>query len=280
MSMSGQRRLELERARREALRLEQVRGECTAIAQACDALLAEVRDVAAQQLAAADLRSCAQRLEVARGAIAEQPDAARAELGRIAADIQSAIARAEGSARAWSEAQAEAVAAARHAKALAESSGGSEAATQLARDAEVRAEQGDLDASTRLASESRAASGAAASAVLDERVRREVVKGLLKTLKDMGFVVAVPRLDDGRVVLEGRLASGRRARFEVSLDGEMAFDLDGYEDRTCADDMEKMETTLRDRFGVRLGPPQVVWKNPDRISQGARDLPGGDRRKR
>jgi len=115
---------------------------------------------------------------------------------------------------------------------------------------------------------------------MDERVRREVVKGLLKTLKGMGFVTVGPQLQEGLVVLEGRLASGRRARFEVKLDGELAFDLDGYEGRACAADMEKVEIAMKDQYGVLLGPPQIVWKNPDRLTKGARDLPTGGATKR
>ena len=35
----------------------------------------------------------------------------------------------------------------------------------------------------------------------------------------------------GVVVLTGQLPSGRKARFEVQLDGQLSYDLDGYEDR-------------------------------------------------
>ncbi|MBL8970470.1 MAG: hypothetical protein JNK56_07820, partial [Myxococcales bacterium] len=57
--MSGQRLLELERERMEQVRLAQVRDECRALADICDAELGQVRDIAVQQLAAAALQHVA-----------------------------------------------------------------------------------------------------------------------------------------------------------------------------------------------------------------------------
>lgn len=120
-------------------------------------------------------------------------------------------------------------------------------------------------------------------ASLDETVRRGVVRGLLSTLKTMGFVVEGPQFRDGSteggvVTLVGKMPSGKCARFEVRLDGRMNFDLDGYEGRACAAEIERIGQTLHGRFGVKLGPPQMTWKNPDRIAKGARDLPSGGSR--
>lgn len=284
MSMDGRRELELEEARREALRLEQVRAECTALIEVCEAQLAAVRDAAVQQLAGRELRESVETLRDLRRQVRDQPDAVRGPLHEVAISMQQAITSAEGRARAWSEAQAAAVAQARQSRAEAAATHTANAssgdAVRLAAEAVAAAEQGDMGAAERLTAATRQAAASESAGALDERIRREVVRGLLATLKEMGFVIAGPRLDAGVVVLEGRLASGRRARFEVKLDGQLAFDLDGYEGRSCADDMLKVETTLRDRFGVKLGPPQVVWKNPDRLSQGARDLPDGGQTRR
>lgn len=282
MSMSGERRLELERERLEALRLEQVRQECTAIVDTCDEALRSVRDVAVQQLAANALRDSASALRALRAQIATSPDLTRSELLRVSEQMHVAIADAEANAQAWTAEQARAVALARSAQVMATANGDASSADAVAlgRRAVEEAERGDVASALQLAQSTRDACAAASNSALDERVRREVVKGLLKTLKEMGFVTVGPQLDAGTVILEGRLASGRKARFEVNLDGTMEFDLDGYEGRSCADDMEKVETTLRDRFGVKLGPPQIVWKNPDRISKGARDLPTGASRKK
>lgn len=283
MSMSGQRMLELERARREELRLGQVRGECHATEAECAAAIGERRDLAIQQLSAIGLQAVMTELAAARDQIAATPDAALVALGGVRQHLHEVIAAAEGKAKAWSDAQAAAVVAARIAAAAAASAGlasdglgGDVAGSRNRAHAAVQlAERGDLAGAAAAVAAAVVETEKLRTDALDERVRREVVRGLLASLKDMGFVVAGPQLRTGRVVLEGRLASGRKARFEVSVDGKMEFDLDGYEGRECAKDLEKVETVLRDRFGVKLGPPQVVWKNPDRLSAGARDLPSG-----
>ncbi len=287
MSMSGQRLLELEQARKEQLRLSQVRAECTALVEACEAALREVRDVSVQQLAATDLRDVAAALSLGRAAIADRPDAALQDLSDVPARLQTALAGAESKARAWSQEQTVAVARARAAvqrtdavATLHAGPGNAGTAGIAARAALQRAEAGDVAASMSLLVAAEGDLVAARASDLDERVRREVVKGLLKSLKDMGFVTVGPQLTADVVVLEGRLASGRRARFEVSVEGRMTFDLDGYEGRACARDLEKVEVSLRDKFGVKLGPPQVVWKSPDRLTKGAQDIPGGNTRKR
>jgi hypothetical protein len=283
MSMSGQRLLELEQERKEQLRLAQVRAECLGVVDACEATLRDVRDVTVQQLAAGELREVAATLATARAQVEGSPDAAIAVLSGVHERMHAAIAKGEALARAWSEQQAGNVARARAAvqrAAVVGTLGGDADAGATAKNALANAEAGDLAASARLLDASVGNLGAARVAALDESVRREVVKGLLRSLKDMGFVTVGPQVAAGVVTLEGRLASGRRARFEVSVEGGMAFDLDGYEGRACAEDMEKVEVSLRDRFGVKLGPPQVVWKNPDRLSKGAKDVPGGNTRKR
>jgi hypothetical protein len=281
MSMSGEQRLELERQRLEALRLDQVREECTALVSACEAMLADVRNVVVQQIAAPALRRGLEQLRTLRERIQESPDETRGKLLQVSSGMHEEIAKAEGKAEAWSQRQAEVIGRARGAGHLAAANGAAAAEAQsLSQQAEAHAKSGDLAAAEMLIARAHTAVETAAAAKLDESVRREVVRGLVRTLNDMGFVVTGPQLDAGRVVLEGRLASGRRARFEVFLDGKMKFDLDGYEDRTCAPDMEKVETALRDRFGVRLGPKQVEWKNPDRIGKTARDLPPGEQRRK
>jgi hypothetical protein len=281
MSMSGQRRLELEQARKEQLRLTQVRAECTAVVDDCEETLRNVRDVSIQQFAMAELREVAAALAASQDAISTQPDLALLDLTGVSERLHGVLARAEATARAWSEEQTEAIGRAR--SAIQRSNALTPASTaslqEAAREALNRAEAGDVTACNEMLGAAEAALVTARASDLDERVRREVVKGLLKSLKDMGFVTIGPQLTTDLVILEGRLASGRRAIFEVSLDGRMSFDLDGYEGRACAQDLEKVEVSLRDKFGVKLGPPQVIWKNPDRLTKHAQDIPTGSTRK-
>lgn len=266
MSISGQRRLELERERMEQVRLAQVRDECRALADACDVELGQVRDVAVQQLAAAELQRVAAGLALARGELPASPDAALDRLGQLQTALHRAIAGGEARARTWSNEQALLVADARAAAQQAVVVAGD---AQPAARARALAEAGDLAAAREALAAATHATVDARAAIVDERVRREVVRGILQSLRELGFVSAGPQLNAGVVVLEGRLATGRRAVFEVHVDGHLCFDLDGYEGRACADDLARVDTILRDRFGVRLGPPQFVWKNPDRLAQGA-----------
>ncbi len=278
MSMLAERRLELERAERERVRLRQVTKECGDLADACEAVIRGVHDVAVQQLAAAELGEVALAVLSARVGISKSPDTAHAALVTLTGELHDVLARAEAAARRWSDDQAAAIAHARRAQTIASATAPSSPAVDLSRRAVQTAERGELAEASRLASEADECSGAVAAGRLDESIRKEIVGRVIHTLTNMGFVIVGPQLVDGVVTLEGRLATGRRARFDVSLDGSAKFDLDGYEGRTCGDELEKIETTLRDKFGVRMGPPQIVWKNPDRIGRGALDLPDGRKR--
>lgn len=286
MSMTGERALRLERARLEALRLEQVRREGHALMTVCEATVAGVRDVAVQQFAAAELRELVGLLREAGARVEKEPDAGLKELQGLQLRLSATVTAAQARAWAWSEAQAQAqasldaLAGRIEAVTVAEKNQASPNLKEARRLMELARTHAGGGAQTELRQCLELAERSLESAradSLDEKTRKEVVRGLLATLRDMGFVVVGPTLSEDLVALEGQLPSGRRARFEVKVDGQLRFDLDGYEGRTCAEEMEKVETAMRDRFGVTMGPPQVVWKNPERLSQGALELPGGNR---
>ncbi|MDD5459633.1 MAG: hypothetical protein PHF37_09610 [Phycisphaerae bacterium] len=116
----------------------------------------------------------------------------------------------------------------------------------------------------------------------DETIRKEVVQGLLTTLAQMGFVVQPPFLDgdqqENRTVrLSGRLPSGKMASFNVHLDGRMDFDLEGYQGKACAKELEKIDEILNQRFFIKLSENKITWKNPDKIAKTAMQLPTGNR---
>ncbi|MFY2557149.1 hypothetical protein ACN469_05915, partial [Corallococcus terminator] len=108
MSVNGQRALQLERARLEALRLEQVRREGHALMAVCDATIAGVRDVAVQQYAAAELRELAGALREAGAHVEKEPDAGLRELQGLQQRLTTTLAAAQSRAKAWSETQAQA----------------------------------------------------------------------------------------------------------------------------------------------------------------------------
>jgi hypothetical protein len=286
MSIKGERELQLERARREALRLEQVRSEGRALLTVCQETIAGIRDPVVQQYAAAGLRELVDGLREAGARVQQAPEAALEQIQALQQRLTSTLAAAQARSRAWSDTQTQAQAwlealAGRIEAVTASQSNQTgaelERARHLTQDARAHAGRGAEAEARQCLEQAERALDSARAVGLEEKVRKELVRGLLATLKELGFVIVGPNLSADIVILEGRLPSGRRARFEVKVDGQMSFDLDGYEGRTCAQDMEKVETAMRDRFGVTMGPPQVVWKNPDRLSQGALELPGGTR---
>ena len=116
----------------------------------------------------------------------------------------------------------------------------------------------------------------------EEAIRKEVVKGLLTTLTNMGFIVQLPCLEgdneSGKIVrLIGKLPSGKTASFNVHLDGQMDFDFDGYEGKACAKELEHIDELLGQQFSIKLSENQINWKNPDKIAKGAMQLPTANR---
>ena len=271
----------------EELRLQSVRAACEELVAAYRARLAEVTDTATQQLAAEALSASSATMVQARELIQAQPDRAHADLTGALQAACNAIAQAESAAHQWQAEQTAAVAAAQAVRAqtaaIVDADDPAAVLVERARNAAHTAVElaasGARVAAEKATKTARALVVEAHQARLDETIRRETVKALLKSLKSMGFVVARPAMQAGVVVLEGRLPSGRRARFEVAVDGELVFELDGYEGHACAKDLQRITTDLRDRYGVRMGPPQFVWTQPERISKGARSLPVGAGRK-
>ena len=112
---------------------------------------------------------------------------------------------------------------------------------------------------------------------IDETLRREIVTSLMKTMRDLGFAVGTPTIDKdtGGVVLIGTLPSNRSIRFEVNLDGQMEFDMNGFLERKCADHLDEVLGILETNFSITTGPIQHNWKNPDKISKGSKGFPSG-----
>jgi hypothetical protein len=112
---------------------------------------------------------------------------------------------------------------------------------------------------------------------VDETLRREILTALMKTMRDLGFAVGKPTIDKetGGVVMIGRLPSNRSIRFEVNLDGQMEFDMNGFLERKCADHLDEVLGILEANFNIATGPVQHNWKNPDKISKGSKGFPSG-----
>ncbi len=118
------------------------------------------------------------------------------------------------------------------------------------------------------------------AAVVDERCRREVVKGVVQSLRESGFVTDAPwrRVDGGRdeVVVKARRPAGSTAEFRVTLAGDLAYTFDNYEGAACKKDIGTVLPRLEEIYGVRLSNQRVVWENPDELDRTARTQPGGN----
>ena len=117
-----------------------------------------------------------------------------------------------------------------------------------------------------------------------EEIRREIVRGFRQVLLDMGFTVAAPRMvendQNGRVLLSGRLPSGRTARFAIALDGHVDYDFDGYRQRDCGKDHDTIRRRLQEQCLVEATRMQVHWKDePVQIGKTVLDLPVSRNRK-
>jgi len=273
------------------LRLEQLTQRAHGLAASCEHTIKAVNDPAVQQLAAKNLSEIRRTLSQVSRQIASAPERAVKDLRKTQKRLNKTIAKAESAAKNWSKQQTQARTAIKTVQQTLEAEkqsgnkGGQETlarAEQELANATSLCRQGRYDQVASHCEKAGELIDKAGRESFDESVRKEVVRGLLSTLKDMGFVLETPCLqgDDPAsavVTLSGRMPSGKKATFEVSLDGRMQFDFDGYEGRACAKDLDKIDTTLQQRFSVKLSNPQITWKNPDKIAKGARNLPSSNR---
>lgn len=117
---------------------------------------------------------------------------------------------------------------------------------------------------------------------ITEEVRRDVVKSIIKSLKDSEFTVEHPEIiqdDKGGVVkITAKKPSGKRAICKIALDGKLEYLFDNYEGLTCVKDIDKFTKELEEIYSVKLSNKQVIWQNPDRISKGALNIDNDNKR--
>ena len=289
MSLSGSRQAELARQAKERLRLQQLREQSRSLVESCQATIRGVTDMAVQQLTAKDFKTIKQDLETVSGRIDSEPDAAFKAIKKSQAQLNKVLSTAEVAAKKWSKQQAQANAQLRvlqqnfEVEKKVSNQAGQKVLGQLDQkiaQAKLLCKQGNYKELKTVCTKAETVVKEASQASFDETVRRKVVGGLISTLMNMGFVVDSPSLhgdDPAKAVvkLTGRMPSGRRATFEVNLDGKMEFDFDGYQGKACAKDLDSISQTLQDQMDIKLGSAQITWKNPDKIAKGARDLPAG-----
>lgn len=117
---------------------------------------------------------------------------------------------------------------------------------------------------------------------ITEEVRREVVKSIIKSLKDSEFTVEHPEIiqDDkgGIVKITAKKPSGKRAVCKIGLNGKLEYLFDNYEGLTCVKDIDKFTKDLEEIYSIKLSNKQVIWENPDRISKNALNIDNDNKR--
>lgn len=294
MSSIGYRNIQLEIQRREELRLENFRKKTSSLLDSCRNQISSIKDPAVQQLVSSDLKKTLQEIKKVSETVKSRPDKALKQAKGIQSNLQKSLKRANQKASKLTKEQSEAKSELDIAQQCleAEKQTANQASRAAIEDARLQINEAKQDyAAGRFEQalihcrEVHTVLEDADRKAFDETVRRETVKSLITTLGNMGFITENPVLvendmpQNSKVRLTGTLPSGKKAAFLITLDGKMEFDFDGYQSRACAKEMEKIESTLAEQFSIKLGPAQVTWKNPDRISKGALNLPSSNSRK-
>lgn len=105
--------------------------------------------------------------------------------------------------------------------------------------------------------------------ILDESVRKEVVKSVFITLKQAGFVVNHPKKQDDMVLIQAKKPSGNTATFEINLKGLIKCKFDNYKGQLCQNDIKKVIPKLTDIYGIKLSNKRILWSNPDDLDKDA-----------
>ncbi len=107
--------------------------------------------------------------------------------------------------------------------------------------------------------------------LIDEEVRRETVKAIIKELKSQEFTVEKPQIfgtgKDSYVLIKAKKPSGKQATCKINLEGKLNYRFDQYEGMTCLKDIEKFNVDLEKIYSVKFSDERVIWENPDRLSR-------------
>lgn len=108
------------------------------------------------------------------------------------------------------------------------------------------------------------------NAMIDETIRKETLKVIIKAIRDRGFIVNTKenlKIDKQRniVKLIAIKASGQIAEFEIQLNGKFMYHFDEYEGHACKKDIEPFIEDLRKIYDINILHQEITWENPDKI---------------
>lgn len=106
--------------------------------------------------------------------------------------------------------------------------------------------------------------------IVDEKVRKETLKVIIKAIKDRGFIVDTKKnlkidREKNIVKLVALKASGQKAEFEIQLNGKFMYHFDGYEGLACNKDITPFMDDLKNIYDINVLHEEIEWSNPDKI---------------
>ena len=112
----------------------------------------------------------------------------------------------------------------------------------------------------------------ATEAAVRERTRKKAVRAIRAAIMKQGFHIdsrAGIRIDREKDVVRmlATRSDGKRAEFEIRVNGSFLYKLDRYEGMACEKDSSEFLKVLEDVYGMDVRKRTVVWENPDRLSK-------------
>lgn len=106
--------------------------------------------------------------------------------------------------------------------------------------------------------------------IVDENVRKETLKIIIKAIKDRGFIVDTKKnlkfnKEKNVLKLVALKASGQKAEFEIQLNGKFMYHFDKYEGHACKKDIKSFFEDLKNIYDINILHEEVIWENPDKI---------------
>lgn len=106
--------------------------------------------------------------------------------------------------------------------------------------------------------------------IIDEKIRHESVKIIVKAIKKRGFIVSndAIKIDrkNNQVNILAQKPSGAKAEFKIYLDGKFVYKFDGYEGQACQNDIKPFMDDLEEIYGIKVIKESEIWSNPDKNS--------------
>lgn len=108
------------------------------------------------------------------------------------------------------------------------------------------------------------------SKIVDESIRKETLKVIIKSIRDRGFIVDTKKnlkidREKNIVKLIAKKPDGKTAEFEISLNGKFMYHFDGYEGLACNQDINPFLEDLKNIYDINILHEEVHWSNPDKI---------------